>query len=30
MCQIARKEIPVGFIHEDELCVAFNDANPQV
>ncbi|XP_075218997.1 adenosine 5'-monophosphoramidase HINT1-like [Lycorma delicatula] len=27
--KILRKEIPCTFIHEDEKCVAFNDAHPQ-
>jgi len=27
--KIIRKEIPCNFIYEDELCVAFDDVNPQ-
>ncbi|CAJ1067096.1 histidine triad nucleotide-binding protein 1 [Xyrichtys novacula] len=27
--KIVRKEIPVQFLHEDDLCVAFPDAAPQ-
>lgn len=27
--KIIRKEIPAEFVYEDELCVAFNDVNPQ-
>ncbi|XP_053188885.1 histidine triad nucleotide-binding protein 1 [Scomber japonicus] len=27
--KIVRKEIPATFIHEDDLCVAFNDVAPQ-
>lgn len=27
--KILRKEIPCTFIYEDDLCVAFNDINPQ-
>ena len=27
--RIINKEIPADIIHEDELCVAFRDANPQ-
>ena len=28
-CRIARKEIPVNFVAEDEYSVAFKDINPQ-
>ncbi len=28
-CKIAKKEIPVQLLHEDEYTVAFNDLNPQ-
>ncbi|MBN2654916.1 MAG: histidine triad nucleotide-binding protein [Nitrospirae bacterium] len=28
-CKIAAKEIPANIVHEDELCVAFDDINPQ-
>lgn len=28
-CMIAAGEIPVPFVYEDELVVAFNDAHPQ-
>ena len=28
-CRIARKEIPVNFVAEDEHSVAFKDINPQ-
>ncbi len=27
--KILRKEIPADLVHEDELCIAFNDINPQ-
>jgi histidine triad (HIT) family protein len=27
--KIIRKEIPASIVHEDELCVAFNDVRPQ-
>ncbi|KAM8739253.1 histidine triad nucleotide-binding protein 1 [Acanthopagrus latus] len=27
--KIIRKEIPATLIHEDDLCVAFNDVSPQ-
>lgn len=27
--KIARGEMAVDFVHEDELCVAFNDIDPQ-
>jgi histidine triad (HIT) family protein len=27
--KIIRKEIPASIVHEDELCVAFKDVNPQ-
>ncbi|XP_060522885.1 adenosine 5'-monophosphoramidase HINT1 [Cylas formicarius] len=27
--KILRKEIPCNFIYEDDLCVAFDDVNPQ-
>ncbi|GFN88747.1 histidine triad nucleotide-binding protein 1 [Plakobranchus ocellatus] len=27
--KIIRREIPTEFLYEDELCVAFNDINPQ-
>jgi histidine triad (HIT) family protein len=27
--KIINKQIPVRFLHEDNLCVAFHDANPQ-
>lgn len=27
--KIARGEVPVSFVYEDELCVAFPDLNPQ-
>ena len=27
--KIIRREIPADFVHEDELCVAFRDVNPQ-
>ncbi|XP_029962001.1 adenosine 5'-monophosphoramidase HINT1 [Salarias fasciatus] len=27
--KIVRKEIPVDLLHEDDLCVAFNDISPQ-
>mmetsp|Transcript_12288 Transcript_12288/g.26884 ORF Transcript_12288/g.26884 Transcript_12288/m.26884 type:complete len:197 (-) Transcript_12288:728-1318(-) len=27
--KIIRKEIPADIVHEDELCVAFRDVNPQ-
>ncbi|XP_030011996.1 adenosine 5'-monophosphoramidase HINT1 [Sphaeramia orbicularis] len=27
--KIIRREIPATFIHEDDLCVAFNDVAPQ-
>ena len=28
-CKILNKEIPTEFIHEDEICSAFNDINPK-
>jgi histidine triad (HIT) family protein len=28
-CKIARGEIPVNFVYEDECVVAFDDASPQ-
>lgn len=28
-CKIAAGEIPATLVHEDEVCVAFNDINPQ-
>jgi histidine triad (HIT) family protein len=28
-CQIIAGEIPTEFVHEDELCVAIRDINPQ-
>ena len=28
-CKIIRKEIPATVVHEDEVCVAFEDINPQ-
>ena len=28
-CKIIQKEIPAQIVHEDELCVAFEDINPQ-
>jgi histidine triad (HIT) family protein len=28
-CKIAAGEIPAGRVYEDEICVAFNDINPQ-
>ncbi|MBF0515655.1 MAG: histidine triad nucleotide-binding protein [Nitrospirae bacterium] len=28
-CKIANGEIPVRFVYEDDLVVAFDDANPQ-
>jgi len=28
-CKIAAKEIPASIVHEDELCIAFDDINPQ-
>ncbi len=28
-CKIGKKEIPAKIVHEDELCVAFEDINPQ-
>ena len=27
--KILRKEIPAELVHEDELCIAFGDINPQ-
>jgi histidine triad (HIT) family protein len=27
--KIIRKEIPASIVHEDDLCVAFNDVRPQ-
>ncbi len=27
--KILRKEIPADIVHEDELCIAFGDINPQ-
>lgn len=27
--KIIRREIPADLVHEDELCVAFRDVNPQ-
>ena len=27
--KILKGEIPVTFVHEDEICVAFNDVTPQ-
>ena len=27
--KIIRREIPADIVHEDELCVAFRDVNPQ-
>ena len=27
--KIARGEVPVELLHEDEICVAFADVNPQ-
>jgi histidine triad (HIT) family protein len=27
--KIANKQIPARIVHEDELCVAFHDVNPQ-
>ena len=27
--KIIRKEIPASIVHEDDLCVAFKDVNPQ-
>ncbi|XP_037639079.1 histidine triad nucleotide-binding protein 1 [Sebastes umbrosus] len=27
--KIIRKEIPADLVHEDDLCVAFRDVNPQ-
>ncbi|KAI5749059.1 uncharacterized protein LOC103508380 isoform X3 [Diaphorina citri] len=27
--KIVRKEVPCDFLHEDDLCVAFDDINPQ-
>lgn len=27
--KIIHKEVPCDFIHEDDLCLAFNDLNPQ-
>lgn len=29
-CKIANKEIPVDFLYEDDLIIAFNDAHPIV
>jgi len=28
-CKIANKEIPATIVYEDDLCVAFEDLNPQ-
>jgi histidine triad (HIT) family protein len=28
-CNIASGKIPAGKVHEDDLCVAFNDLSPQ-
>ena len=28
-CRIADKQVPSTIVHEDERCVAFQDANPQ-
>jgi histidine triad (HIT) family protein len=28
-CRIIKKEIPSKIIHEDEICIAFEDINPQ-
>jgi histidine triad (HIT) family protein len=28
-CKIAAGEIPSGKVHEDDVCVAFNDTTPQ-
>ncbi len=28
-CKIIRKEIPAKIVHEDEVCIAFEDLNPQ-
>jgi histidine triad (HIT) family protein len=28
-CRIARREIPSRVVHEDDLCVAFEDIHPQ-
>jgi histidine triad (HIT) family protein len=28
-CKIASGEIPTAFVHEDDICVAFNDLDPQ-
>lgn len=28
-CKIVKKEIPSEFLHEDGICVAFNDINPK-
>lgn len=28
-CKIIRREIPAKLVHEDALCIAFEDINPQ-
>jgi len=28
-CRIARREIPSRVVHEDDLCIAFEDIHPQ-
>ena len=28
-CKIVAKEVPARIVHEDEICVAFQDINPQ-
>ena len=28
-CKIIKKEIPATIVHEDEVCVAFEDINPK-
>jgi histidine triad (HIT) family protein len=28
-CKIASRELPARVVHEDELCVAFEDVNPK-
>lgn len=28
-CKILKKEIPAKIVHEDEVCIAFEDLNPQ-
>jgi len=29
LCKILNKEIPATVVHEDDLCLAFEDVNPQ-